>query len=139
MNSSPSRGSSWRSRWRVTRRPTTGAAQRWSAARTMNGSNSSSGGKELRMTTDGDAQTARNGLIEQVAEKVREVTGAERSAVEFGEDANATIHFVAASGPYAERIRGARARAEGSGLCGNVLDGGCSIRRSKLSVTRHPS
>ena len=40
---------------------------------------------------------------------------------------NATIHFVAATGPFAERIRGARGPAEGSGLCGNVLDGGCSI------------
>ena len=79
------------------------------------------------MSTDGDARTTRDDLLEQVAEKVREVTGAERSAVVFGEDANATIHFVAASGPYAERIRGARGPAEGSGLCGNVLDGGCSI------------
>jgi GAF domain-containing protein len=66
-------------------------------------------------------------LLEQVAQQVREVTGAERSAVVFGEDANATIHFVAATGPFAERIRGARGPAEGSGLCGNVLDGGCSI------------
>jgi GAF domain-containing protein len=65
--------------------------------------------------------------LAQVAEKVREVTGAERSAVVFGEDANETIHFVAATGPFAERMRGARGPAEGSGLCGNVLGGGCSI------------
>jgi GAF domain-containing protein len=69
----------------------------------------------------------RDALLEHVAEKVREVTGAERSAVVFGEDANSAIHFVAATGPFAERIRGARGPAEGSGLCGNVLDGGCSI------------
>ncbi len=74
-----------------------------------------------------DPQEAREDLLQQVAEKVREVTGAERSAVVLGEDANATIHFVAATGPFAERLRGARGSAEGSGLCGNVLDGGCSI------------
>jgi GAF domain-containing protein len=79
------------------------------------------------VSTHGDARTSREDVLEEVAEKVREVTGAERSAVVFGEHANATIHFVAATGPFAERIRGARGPAEGSGLCGNVLDGGCSI------------
>jgi len=79
------------------------------------------------MSTHGDDEASRKDLLDQVAEKVREVTGAERSAVVFGEDANATIHFVAATGLFAERIRGARGPAEGSGLCGNVLGGGCSI------------
>lgn len=83
------------------------------------------------MSTNVDPQAARVGLLDQVAEKVREVTGAERSAVVLGEDANATIHFVAATGPFAERIRGARGPAEGSGLCGNVLDGGCSVLSQK--------
>jgi GAF domain-containing protein len=81
----------------------------------------------MQMSTHGDDEASRKDLLDQVAEKVREVTGAERSAVVFGEDANATIHFVAATGLFAERIRGARGPAEGSGLCGNVLDGGCSI------------
>jgi GAF domain-containing protein len=69
----------------------------------------------------------RDDLLQEVAENVREITGAERSAVVFGEDANTTIHFVAAVGPFSERIRGARGPAEGSGLCGNVLSGNCSI------------
>jgi GAF domain-containing protein len=79
------------------------------------------------MNERADSSARRDDLLEQVAEKVRVVTGAERSAVVFGEDANATIHFVAATGPFAERVLGARGPAEGSGLCGNVLDGGCSI------------
>ena len=79
------------------------------------------------MNVRDDSNNGRNDLLVQVAEKVREVTGAERSAVVFGEDANSTIHFVAATGPFAARVRGARGPAEGSGLCGNVLGGGCSI------------
>jgi GAF domain-containing protein len=65
--------------------------------------------------------------LQEIAETIRSVTGAERSAIVFGEDGNRTIHFVAATGPFADRIRDARGPAEGSGLCGNVLDGSCSI------------
>jgi GAF domain-containing protein len=66
-------------------------------------------------------------IFDEVAEGIRAVTGAERSAVVLGEDENEAIHFVAATGPFAERLAGARGPAEGSGLCGNVLAGSCSI------------
>jgi GAF domain-containing protein len=67
------------------------------------------------------------GTVDRVAEEIRSVTGAERSAVVFGEDGNAAIHFVAAAGSGSERLIGARGPTEGSGLCGNVLMGSCSI------------
>jgi GAF domain-containing protein len=66
-------------------------------------------------------------VVDKVAEGIRSVTGAERSAVVLGEDGNQTIHFIAAAGAGAERLIGARGPAEGSGLCGNVLEGSCSI------------
>jgi GAF domain-containing protein len=74
------------------------------------------------MTTGGESAVA-----ERVAEQILEVAGAARSAVVLGEDANTAIHFVAAAGDGAERLVGARGPAAGSGLCGNVLEGSCSI------------
>lgn len=68
-----------------------------------------------------------NDPLQEIADGVLVATGAEQSAVVFGEDGNTVVHFVAASGPLAEAVRGARGPAAGSGLCGNVLDGGCSI------------
>ncbi len=75
------------------------------------------------MSTESGAE----GVIERVAEEIRSVTGAEQSAVVIGEDDNEAIHFVAAAGSGSERLIGARGPAEGSGLCGNVLEGSCSI------------
>lgn len=66
-------------------------------------------------------------VLERVAEGIRAATGAARSAVVVGEDGNAAIHFVAAAGPDTARLVGARGPAEGSGLCGNVLEGSCPI------------
>jgi GAF domain-containing protein len=73
------------------------------------------------------ATQSREHVLEQVAETIRSVTGAERSAVVLGEQENTAIHFVAAAGPFSDRLVGARGPAEGSGLCGNVLEGRCSI------------
>jgi GAF domain-containing protein len=78
------------------------------------------------MSVDDNAPASSDPL-QEIAEAIRSVTGAERSAIVFGEDGNSSIHFVAATGPFADRIREARGPAEGSGLCGNVLDGSCSI------------
>jgi GAF domain-containing protein len=77
------------------------------------------------MSIEGQAEGGT--VVARVAEEIRSVTGAERSAVVFGEDSNAAIHFVAAAGAGSERLVGARGPAEGSGLCGNVLAGSCSI------------
>jgi GAF domain-containing protein len=77
------------------------------------------------MSTEGQGRGGT--VVDRVAEQIRTVTGAERSAVVFGEDANEAIHFVAAAGAGSERLIGARGPAEGSGLCGNVLAGSCSI------------
>lgn len=77
------------------------------------------------MSTEGQAQGGT--VVDRVAGEIRSVTGAERSAVVFGEDSNAAIHFVAAAGAGSERLIGARGPAEGSGLCGNVLAGSCAI------------
>jgi GAF domain-containing protein len=79
------------------------------------------------VSKEDQATESREDVLDWVAETIRSVTGAERSAVVFGEQANAAIHFVAAAGPFAERLVGARGPAEGSGLCGNVLEGSCSI------------
>lgn len=80
------------------------------------------------MTPAQDASSAEGtGTLGGIAEGIRVATGAERSAVVLGEDANQAINFVAATGPGAERLQGARGPSAGSGLCGNVLDGGCSI------------
>ena len=67
------------------------------------------------------------GPLERIAEGIRAVAGASRSAVVLGEDDGAAIHFVGAAGADAARLIGARGPAEGSGLCGNVLAGRCSI------------
>ena len=77
------------------------------------------------MSTPSTGRT--NPTLDEVAELIRTLTGAERSAIVFGEDENSRIHFAAATGPFADRIRGARGPAQGSGLCGNVLEGRCSI------------
>ena len=77
------------------------------------------------MSTGGEAGGGT--VVDRVAEEIRSVTGAARSAVVFGEDGNEAIHFVAAAGAGSERLIGARGPAEGSGLCGNVLAGSCSI------------
>jgi GAF domain-containing protein len=79
------------------------------------------------MMTESADEGGREPVVDRVAEEIRSVTGAERSAVVFGEDGNAAIHFVAASGAGSERLVGARGPTEGSGLCGNVLTGSCSI------------
>lgn len=79
------------------------------------------------MGAEPGAGPARSSMVDEVAERIRQVTGAARSAVVFGEHGNNDIHFVAATGEYSERIRGARGPSEGSGLCGNVLEGNCSI------------
>jgi GAF domain-containing protein len=79
------------------------------------------------VSTEDRATDSRGDALERVAETIRSVTGAERSAVVFGEQENTAIHFVAAAGPFADRLLGARGPAEGSGLCGNVLEGSCSI------------
>jgi GAF domain-containing protein len=68
-----------------------------------------------------------SGMLDRVAAEICRRTGAQRSAVVYGEDHNERIHFAAASGPGAERLTGARGPAEGSGLCGNVLAGSRSI------------
>jgi len=75
----------------------------------------------------GEAAAGDGSVVDTVADGIRSVTGAQRSAVVFGEDGNEAIHFVAAAGAGAERLVGARGPAEGSGLCGNVLEGSCSI------------
>jgi GAF domain-containing protein len=67
------------------------------------------------------------GVADRVADEILEVAGAARSAVVLGEYENTAIHFVAAAGDGAERLVGARGPAAGSGLCGNVLEGSCSI------------
>lgn len=74
-----------------------------------------------------DAGRGSGTLLDRVADRICAVTGAQRSAVVFGEHDNQQIHFVSAAGEFAERLRGARGPAEGSGLCGNVLAGNCSI------------
>jgi len=79
------------------------------------------------MSTGDPAAEGGGSVIDRVAEEIRAVTGAQRSAVVFGEDGNEAIHFVAAAGSGAERLVGARGPTQGSGLCGNVLEGSCSI------------
>lgn len=73
-------------------------------------------------------QQAEQMFVDQVAERIATITGAEHTAVVFGEDDNNAIHFAGAAGGLSQRLRGARGPAEGSGLCGNALTGNCSIR-----------
>lgn len=70
------------------------------------------------MNTDG---------LQKITDEVRAKVGAERAAIVLSEEDGEMIHFVAASGPHTEGMVGARGPAEGSGLCGTVLAGSCSV------------
>jgi GAF domain-containing protein len=83
------------------------------------------GGRAEPDRSGGETPEAR--ALEAIAVEIRRRTGARRSAIVFGEEDNSQIRFSAASGPGAERLIGAHGPTEGSGLCGNVLTGGCSI------------
>ena len=71
-----------------------------------------------------------SGAVERIAEQIRAVAGAERSAVVFGEK-TATRRQFTSPPPRQRRGRapGRRPRPppRGRGLCGNVLAGGCAI------------
>lgn len=65
--------------------------------------------------------------LQDVADGILAAVGGERSALVLSEDDGRTINFVAAAGPGAEALAGQRGPAAGSGLCGSVLAGSCSV------------
>ena len=65
--------------------------------------------------------------VTRMADEICSLIGAQRSAVVLGRDGNSSVYFIAAAGEDVDSLLGARGPAEGSGLVGNVLEGGDSI------------
>src|SRR5579871_6407443 len=92
--------------------------RRWPLARYLSGMrrrpsrrpdrDHSEGTSEMSTT---EASASGESVIDQVAEGIRSVAGAQRSAIVLGEDDNEAIHFVAAAGAGAEQLVGARGPA----------------------------